>query len=431
MDDIRCRRPDRDQMFWDSVCLDEILPEDHPARMVWEVTGRLDLSSFYDGIKVRGDQAGRAATDPRMLLALWLYATIDGVGSGRELDRRCHCHDAYRWLRGGVPVNYHTLNDFRVANEAALDELLTQILTVLVSQKLVTVKRIAQDGTRVRASAGRKSFRGRDRLEELRDEMAAHVAEVKDPAAMKPSRREREAQARLSRIDQALETLKALEEAKAKQKNKPSKQNPPQASTTDPEARMMRMGDGGMRPGYNVQIAVDIQSRAVVGAEVTSCGSDAQESARMRAQVNERTGQKVHRHLIDGGFVNLDQIEDAETAGVRVYAPVPKAKKAGQDRYAPRSTDGPGVRAWRRRMGNDRSQVIYRHRASTVETVNADAKEHRGLRQFRVRGIRKVRTADPTCAVGSWSIASWPVYCFVECISQQCPRRIASANVAS
>jgi transposase len=317
MDDIRCRRPDRDQMFWDSVCLDEILPEDHPARMVWEVTGRLDLSSFYDGIKVRGDQAGRAATDPRMLLALWLYATIDGVGSGRELDRRCHCHDAYRWLRGGVPVNYHTLNDFRVANEAALDELLTQILTVLVSQKLVTVKRIAQDGTRVRASAGRKSFRGRDRLEELRDEMAAHVAEVKDPAAMKPSRREREAQARLSRIDQALETLKALEEAKAKQKNKPSKQNPPQASTTDPEARMMRMGDGGMRPGYNVQIAVDIQSRAVVGAEVTSCGSDAQESARMRAQVNERTGQKVHRHLIDGGFVNLDQIEDAETAGVR------------------------------------------------------------------------------------------------------------------
>jgi transposase len=269
--------------------------------MVWEVTGRLDLSSFYDGIKVRGDQAGRAATDPRMLLALWLYATIDGVGSGRELDRRCHCHDAYRWLRGGVPVNYHTLNDFRVANEAALDELLTQILTVLVSQKLVTVKRIAQDGTRVRASAGRKSFRGRDRLEELRDEMAAHVAEVKDPAAMKPSRREREAQARLSRIDQALETLKALEEAKAKQKNKPSKQNPPQASTTDPEARMMRMGDGGMRPGYNVQIAVDIQSRAVVGAEVTSCGSDAQESARMRAQVNERTGQKVHRHLIDGG----------------------------------------------------------------------------------------------------------------------------------
>jgi alanyl-tRNA synthetase len=169
---------------------------------------------------------------------------------------------------------------------------------VLVSQKLVTVKRIAQDGTRVRASAGRKSFRGRDRLEELRDEMAAHVAEVKDPAAMKPSRREREAQARLSRIDQALETLKALEEAKAKQKNKPSKQNPPQASTTDPEARMMRMGDGGMRPGYNVQIAVDIQSRAVVGAEVTSCGSDAQESARMRAQVNERTGQKVHRHAV-------------------------------------------------------------------------------------------------------------------------------------
>lgn len=391
MEDIRCLRPDRDQMFWESVYLDELLPADHAARTVWEVTGRLDLSFFYDGIKVRGDQAGRSATDPRMLLALWLYATIDGVGSGRELERLCHCHDAYRWLRGGVPVNYHTLNDFRVAHEAALDALLTQMLTALVSQELVSVKRIAQDGTRVRASAGRKSFRSRDRLEKLRDEMAAHVAQVKEQPAMTPSRQEREAQERLSRIDQALDALKTLEEAKAKQKNKPSKKNPPRASTTDPEARMMRMGDGGTRPGYNVQIAVDIQSRAVVGVDVTNNGSDARESARMRAQVEERVGQKVHGHLIDGGYVNLDQIEDAETAGVRVYAPVPKAKKADQDRYTPRSTDGQGVRDWRKRMGNNRSQLIYKCRASTVETVNGDAKEHRGLRQFPVRGIPKVR----------------------------------------
>jgi hypothetical protein len=249
MDDIRCRRPDRDQMFWDSVCLDEILPEDHPARMV-------------------------------------------------------------------------------------------------------------------------------DRLEELRDEMAAHVAEVKDPAAMKPSRREREAQARLSRIDQALETLKALEEAKAKQKNKPSKQNPPQASTTDPEARMMRMGDGGMRPGYNVQIAVDIQSRAVVGAEVTSCGSDAQESARMRAQVNERTGQKVHRHLIDGGFVNLDQIEDGPRMPVVPLRSVPdwgvtRPGRIGTPLDRPTGREcALGVGAWATTVR--RSSID-----TTVETVNADAKEHR------------------------------------------------------
>src|SRR5262249_16934703 len=165
MDDLRCRRPDREQLVMQAVDFEQLLPADHEARAIWGGTGRLDLSMYYAALAQRGDQPGRPATDPRLLLALWLYATKEGVGSGRELERRCQHHDAYRWLCGGVPINYHTLNDFRVEHAAALDKLFTDVLTCLVSKDVVTVERIAQDGTRVRAWAGQNSFRSRAGLE--------------------------------------------------------------------------------------------------------------------------------------------------------------------------------------------------------------------------------------------------------------------------
>jgi len=175
MDGARLVRPDRDQHLLQPTHLDGLLPPDHEARMIWQATGRLDLSSFYASIQARDATAGRAAIDPRLLLALWLYAYKDGVGSGRALERLCRQHDAYRWLCGGVKINYHTLNDFRVAHSDRLDDLLTQLLVVLVHHGVVTVERISQDGTRVRASAGSSSFRGRDRLAALRAEMRRHA----------------------------------------------------------------------------------------------------------------------------------------------------------------------------------------------------------------------------------------------------------------
>jgi len=392
MDGARLVRPDRDQHLLQPMHLDGLLPPDHEARMIWQATRRLDLSGFYASIQARDATAGRAAIDPRLLLALWLYAYKDGVGSGRALARLCQQHDAYRWLCGGVKINYHTLNDFRVAHDELLDDLLTQLLVVLVHHGVVTVERVSQDGTRVRASAGSSSFRGRDRLAALRAEMRRHVASLKkeldaDPTG--PKRALREAQQRLARVDEAMETLQTLTNAKAQQKDKPSKHRAPRASTTDPEARIMRMPGGGYRPAYNVQFATDHASRAIVGVDVTNNGSDANESESMRAQVECRTGKKVTEHLIDGGYANLRAIERAECAGVKIYAPLPKSKKQGAAAHAPKPGDGPGVIAWRARMDTDEAKTIYRSRAALSETINADAKSHRGMRQFTVRGKPK------------------------------------------
>ncbi len=394
MDDARVVRPDRDQHLLMPTFLDALLPADHEARMVWAATGRLDLSAFRDAIQARGTTAGRAAIDPRLLVALWLYATKEGVGGGRALERLCQHHDAYRWLCGGISVSYHTLNDFRVAHEKALDDLLTQMLAALVYHDVVTVTRISQDGTRVRASAGKSSFRRRGKLEALQAEMSARIATLKQELGASengPQRTLREAKRRLTCVDRALKTLDELQSAKAAQKNKPSKSRAPRASTTDSTARIMRMGDGGYRPAYNVQFAVDVSSRAIVGVDVCNKGSDANESRPMREQVEARTGRRVAEHLLDGGYVNLKEIERAQTAGVTIYAPVPKPKKAEIDPHAPRKGDGPGVIAWRARMATEEAKTIYRQRAATVETANADAKAHRGLRQFAVRGLTKVK----------------------------------------
>ena len=394
MDDVRLIRPDRDQHVLQPTHVDALLSADHPARMIWAATGGLDLSKFRDSIQSRGATAGRSAIDPRLLVALWLYATKDGVGGGRALERLCRHHDAYRWMCGGVSVSYHTLNDFRVAHEAALDDLLTQVLAALVHHGVVTVERVAQDGTRVRASAGKSSFRRRETLERLQAEMRGHVETLKrdlDGAATGPARTLRAAKDRLARVDSALQTLGEMEAAKSRQKNKPSKQRAPRASTTDPEARVMRMGDGGYRPAYNVQLAVDVPSRAIVGVDACNRGSDANESAPLREQVERRTGRRVAQQLVDGGYVHLDEIEKAASNGVTMFAPVPTPKKKGIDAHAPRPGDGAGVIDWRARMATDEAKAVYKLRAATVETANADAKAHRGLRAFAVRGLSKVR----------------------------------------
>ena len=403
----RLRRANRDQILLEPCELDRLIPDDHEVRTLWAVVERMDLSAFYEEIQARGSAPGRSATDPKILIAVWLYATKNGVGSGREVERLCGHHAAYRWLRGGVELNYHTLNDFRVAHGDKLDQLFTDVLACLVHQGVVTVERISQDGTRVRASAGSSSFRRRATLEALRGELRQHVETVRkrleDPAC-DASQRQRAAKARAARerqerVEEALKELAKLEEAKAKQKAKPSKNSPPRASTTDPQARVMKMPGGGYGPGYNIQYAGHVASRAIVGVDVTNVGSDVQESELMRRQVEERTGKKVNEHLMDGGFVGLDSIERAASDKVAVYAPVPEAKKPGQDPHAPRRGDGPGVSAWRCRMATEEAQLIYRQRASLSETINADLKAWRGLRQVRVRGLAKVRCIALWCAL--------------------------------
>lgn len=414
----RLRVPDRKQMSWEPWCLDERLAADHPARTIWQFVCRADLSSFLATIAARGEAPGRAATDPRLLVALWLYATTEGVGQGRELDRLCQSHDAYRWLCGGVSMNYHTLNDFRVGHEKAVDELLTQMLATLMAHDLVQVTRISQDGTKVRASAGSKSFRRRGRLEQLLDEARGHVEALKAQGEQEPAEsarrraaQERAARERAQRVEGALKQMTELEAVKAAQRqDKPSSQQPPRASTTDPEARRMKMPDGGFAPAYNVQIAADPQSRAIVGIDVTNHGTDHGEDQPLRQQVERRTGGKVREHLLDGGYVKRESIEAASRDNVAIYAPLP-AQSTGGAVCIRNPSDSPAVAAWRQRMQTAEGQTTYKQRSSTSETVNADLKTFRGMASFPVRGLRKVR------CIALWSALAYNLMHFADALT--------------
>src|SRR5271155_5840600 len=238
----RLRRPNRQQII-QPLTYDELVPHDHEVRAVWALVLRWDLTLFLQGIRARGTRPGRAATDPQLLIALWLYAAIEGIGCGRQLARLCIESDPYKWLRGGISLNYHTLNDFRVDHEEALDDLLTQMIAVLTQAQIVSVERIADDGTRIRASAGANSFGERETLEKHWEAAQAHLEAVKQSAAdptlsaQQKAARERGARERQERLERALVELEKVEQAKAQQKDKPTKHHPAQASSTDAEAR--------------------------------------------------------------------------------------------------------------------------------------------------------------------------------------------------
>jgi transposase len=408
----RLRRPRRHQLIAQPRTWDDLVPDDHPVRSIWALVQRWDLSLFLQAIRARGRRPGRPATDPRLLLALWLYAATRGIGCGRELDRLCTEGDPYRWLRGGVSVNYHTLNDFRVDHEEALDDILTQMLAVLIEAGVVSAERIAQDGTRIRANAGANSFQEGETLEghlrAAREHLEAikHAAADPELSAQQEAARLRAARERQQRLERALAELEKVKQAKARQKDKPSKDHPPKASSTDPEARMMRMPDGGMRPAYNLELATDCDSRAIVGVEVTNAGSDAGQDQPMRDQVEARTGEAVAEQLIDGGFARLEAIDRAAAEEVVISMPVPEPRKVGVDRYAPKPTDGAAVAQWRQRMGTDAAKVIYKQRSSTIETINGELKTYRGLVPVLVRGLRKVQ------CVALWSALAYNIVHF-------------------
>ena len=388
----RLREANRTQVLLRPVDLEGLLPEDHRARLVWAYVEGLDLTPLYQGIQAVEGEAGRPATDPKLLLALWLYATLEGVGSARAVARLCEEHVAYQWLCGGVPMNYHTLADFRTAHVAFLDDLLTRSVASLLAEGLVELTRVAQDGVRVRASAGAASFRRRQTLEQCRAAAEAQVQALRaeldaDPAGTtrrQQKARERAARERTERVAKALAHLPALEA-----KKKPAEKAAARASTTDPEARVMKMADGGFRPAYNLQFATDTATQVIVGVDASNAGSDHGQLAPMVAQVEARHQQAPGAMLVDGGFVTKEDIE-AVSPRTTVYAPVQKPKDPTRDPHVPLPDDPPAIAAWRERMGTPEAQAIYKERAATAECVNAQAR-NRGLRQLLVRGLPKVR----------------------------------------
>jgi len=351
-------------------------------------------------VKAREGVPGQAPPAPELMLALWLWATVDGVGSARQVDKLCGEHLVYRWLCGGISMNYHTLADFRTAHGAVLERLLADGVTALVAEGLVALDVLAQDGMRVRAAAGAGSFHRRQRLQELAAPAKARVARLRqelenDPAVghrRQQAAQQRAARERAERIKAALDRMGELEAERARREktnnNQTAKQTEPRASTTDAEVRSIKMADGGFRPAYNLQIVSAPASQVIVAVDIDSTGSD-RGLARRGLERLAAGGIKPADYLVDGGFAKNADIEWADAGGVKLWCPAVHNKHRTEP-YAARSKDGPGVADWRRRMASERGTLLYRERCK-AECPNAWARRM-GLTRLLVRGKQKVRT---------------------------------------
>jgi transposase len=429
----------RNQVELRACDLDAALPADHQARAVWAFVQSMDLQGLYAQIRAVEGSVGRAPIDPAILMSLWLYATLDGVGSARELDRLCDSDDAYRWLCGGVGVNHHTLGDFRVEHPQWLDGQLTRNVAALLSQGLVSMNRVAHDGMRVRAHAGAASFRRRETLGELMQDAQAQVQALKlevgdDPGAgtrRVRAARQRAATEREQRIERAIQAMDEIDkrmagknkkrqpdatpaettqaetartetalddrpageqiaEEQSKDCGQPKKPKEPRVSTTDHEARVMKMADGGFRPAFNAQLAVDTQTMIITGVGLINSGSDMNQMLPMHEQHQERYARVPQEWLADGGFAKHGHIEQLEWRATKVFAPVLAPKDKQRDRHAPLLTDSQALGRWRERMGSDAAKLIYKERAASIECTNAHLR-NRGLQRFNVRGLVKAR----------------------------------------
>lgn len=385
--------PNRAQVELRPIDLESLLAAEHAARAVWEFVESLDLSPLYAKVQSVEGSAGRPAIDPRIYMALWLYATLEGVGSARALARLTEQHDAYRWILGGVSVNHHSLSDFRVQHAEYLDGVLTHSVAVLMVQGLVKLTRVSQDGIRVRASAGAASFRREETLTRCLQEAEEQVRLLRQELEEHPeatsrrqaAARQRAVEDRRQRVEAALEQMPEVSAKKPVFDKDKSR-----VSTTDAESRIMKMGDGGFRPAYNGQFAVDTETQIVVGVGLSNSGSDQGKLCPMLEQIQERYGRIPSEILVDGGFAGLKDLEKASEWGALVYAPVAKPKDKTRDPYVPLGTDSPSIAQWRQRMGTPEAKEIYKQRASTVECVNALAR-NRGLQRLLVRGQHKAR----------------------------------------
>ena len=409
----------RDEIVFQRFEFDELIGADHVARVIWAYVEQVDLSALYEQIKARTHTPGRPAADPRVMLALWLYACVEGVGSARQLERLTEQHHGFRWLGGGVPLNYHLLSDFRWQAAEVADRLLTQGVAALWSEGLVTLASLSHDGIRIRASAGASSFRRLATLERLLGEVAERIKRLRQEVDADPdasnrrlqAARERAVRERQQRIGAALEALRTLQahQAAAKQHDPAgppdggapppddvkSKKKEARCSTTDTQARVMRMPDGGWRPAYNVQLTADLDSGVIVGLGIDTTGSDGGLMAPAAEQVERRYAHRPQRWLGDGGFTRLADITALARKGITVFCPLKPRRNPNNDPATPRYGDPPEIAAWRRRMVDDAGAgpASWMRRRGEHERVNANFRRQ-GLQQFNVRGSFKIKTVS-------------------------------------
>lgn len=397
----RIREPQRLQGELRFEIPDAMVSSTHPARLIWEVLGRLDLSRFAKGCSAVEGRAGRSLLSPRMLLTLWMYAISQAIGSAREIARLTTTDVAYRWIVGDLSLTHHKLSAFRVAHGEGLNRLLTDVLASLMEKGLLSLSLVAQDGTRTRAAATAPSFRTYGSLLECREQAALHLkavlASAENPQYTRGQHAARAAEARdfQTRVESAIATVNEL------QKTRSPTDKPARASTTDAEARIMKMADGGFRPAYNIQYAVAGSEmggpRTIVGVHVSNIGGDMGSITPMAEQIKTRTGQVPTVLLADGGHAKHEDIARARRMGIDVLVPPRNGAKPIKQML----DADPEVIAWRKRMEEPEAKQLYRARASLAELANAKQKTQQGLTQLLLRGIDKV-----TCVVLMGAIAS-------------------------
>jgi len=451
----------REQLSWRRVDVERLIGEEHPARAIWEFVGRLDLSRYTEEARAVEGKAGRPGWEPRLLISLWVYGYSEGVSSGRAIEELCEWEPAYQWLTGAQVVNAHTLTEFRVKHDQALHELLVQVLGLLSADGLITLQRVMQDGTKIRAQAAGDSFRSKERVEQALKQAREQVEAVGALSEEETSRRmvkarQRAARQRQERLEEALREFDKLgEEDRDKEKRR--------VSTTDPQARVMKQPDGGFAPSYNVQIDTDAASGVVVAVGVVPAGNDFEQLESGIERVEKNLGKTPQEVVTDGGFVSRDNIVALEGRKIEFIAPCVDEAGKGKSSYEGRGVSGeyhssqfvydatsdsyrcpqgkilkyegkeqrhlqvsyryraqrsdcqgcvvkslccPGNRVtgrsvhrgeeltevtqFRQRMATDRAREIYRQRAQVAETPHMWIKAKFGLRQFSVRGLRKV-----------------------------------------
>lgn len=472
----------RAQVQFRVVDVEALIPEDHPARAIWEFVGKLDLRPFAEQIRAVEGSAGRPAHDPQLLISLWIYSYSQGVTSARAIERLCTHDPAYQWLMGLAGISAHTLSDFRVAHGDALREVFIQVLGVLSAAGLITLERVTQDGTRIRASAASKRFHRKARIQETLREARTHVAALEalpedEGHRRQQTARERAQREKVERLEAALQTFEQLAAAKSRVDR---------VSTTDPDARVMKQADGGTAPSYNVQLSTDASHSLIVAVDVTQAGSDYQQLLPGLHRIAQNVGRLPTQVVVDGGYLSSDNIVKTAARGVELIGPPPTddaahanrtrsysargvspAYEASQFEYdpasdtyrcpegtllrydaidirdgaqrvrykapaadclacpakrfcCPRNREGRSierrayvaqVQAFREQMQTDAARAIYRQRAQVAEFPNLWLKAKLGLRQFRVRGVRKVRL-EAFWAALTYNIQQWIRLCW-------------------
>lgn len=399
--------PIRNQIEMHINSLDMLLPSDHKARDIWEFVDQMDTRACFANIKTFFGKTGRSATSPKILFALWLYSILDGNTSARKLDELCKNHNVYKWLAGGVSINRTMLAEFRAIDPMIFEDLLTSCLAVMLQAGLINDTDFAQDGTRIKANAGFNSYRREEALQALKAEIKAYIKQLNAEnidctnthAKREKAKEARIANERLSRVEEALKTLE--KERDLKETNGKSYGEPPtdedlknvRASTTDPDVRKMKMGDGGYRLAYNVQFATGLDSRTIYGVDVVTT-LDPGTSPRMMCKVHSRLEKlcmsPAENWIADAAFSAKEDVNvNAELfPSCRYFAP-PKPRK-GIDPKKHRRSDSEAIKKWRDMIGTEEVEDLYKLRCSTAEFSNAQVK-NQGLREFSVRGQFKVK----------------------------------------